>query len=157
MDDFLAAEPLIVACLQAALNPEPAEGEDKPPVINVFAARDLATVQESGQITPAVHVLLDSFEADAITRDGKAQQITQRWLVVIVVRSADGVRAGEGVKASAGPLIVRTFNALAGWEPPGGDFSPLLHVTPPARPDYSPGGFMYFPLAFTTSCVMRTT
>lgn len=145
MNDFLAAEPLMAARLREEL-----------PEVTVLGARDLATVRESGQVTPALHLLLDRFDVGDQTPDGTAQEIVQQWLVILVVRSAEGVRGGAGAKGVAGPLLVRTIRALSGWLPPGGEFTPLRHLRPALRPEYSPGGFLYFPLSFTTSCVIQT-
>lgn len=139
-DNYLAAEELILARLSAVL------GTDA----KALAARDLAGVKESAQITPAVHVILDGDTPKGQAVRGKHCTVEQRWLLVVVTRSARDARSGAGARDAAGPLITGVLNAMSGWSPPESRFQPFSRTATNYRPQYSPGGFFYFPLAFAT-------
>ncbi len=139
MADYLAAEGLIVGRLEASLGAQ---------VRAVFSAADLAGVAEQAQITPAVHVVYDGDRLGDEAGRHRAQQVYQRWLVIVAVRNAKGQATGKGARESAGPIISAVLAALQGWQP-SPDHQPLRRIDAP-RPVFSPGGFAYFPLAFET-------
>lgn len=138
MADYLAAEALIIARLQAQIANTP-----------VLSAADLAGVEETKQVTPALHVLyLGDRLIDAQGR-GRAQTVAQTWMVVVAVRNARDQGKGKEARGTAGPFIDSVLSALSGWAP-SISHSELARVNAPARPLYGAGGYAYFPLAFET-------
>ena len=137
---LLDAGPLLEARL-AAYCPA-AEG-------NIFSTADLAGVKEARQVTPALHVVLHSFQpvADDGQSDSRWREI---WLVIAVVKQ---VRQGTGARAvryAAPELLRETIAALDGWRCPG-SIGPLRAIAPPAP--LITEGFGYFPLAFANQVV----
>lgn len=139
MDDYLAAEPLIVARLESQVTG-----------VKVLTAADLAGVKEAAQVTPAVHVLYGGDRLADSVGHGIAQTWAQIWWVVVAVRNARNQGKGREARKAAGPYIAQVFQALTGWQMSSTDHGPLKRVNPPGGPVYSPGGFAYFPLAFET-------
>lgn len=144
ISDYLAAEPLLIARLRAAVAGFRA----------VLGAADLDGVAEGAQTVPAAHVIYDG---DALPGGdasrggaGAAQMVAQRWLVVVAVRNVRQAATGDGARGEAGPLISQTLAALSGWQP-SPSFRPLRRVAGP-RPGYN-AGFGYFPLLFEAQLV----
>ncbi|MBF0148274.1 MAG: hypothetical protein HQL84_18875 [Magnetococcales bacterium] len=131
MDDYLAAEPLIVARL-----------EDQIPEVSVKSTWGMPRIQENFDLAPAILVFL---EEDRPGQDsGISQKVEQVWLCLVVVNNAE---------KEAGPLIGRVIKAMSGWRPVGNMFSTFKRVKSHFNPDYSPNGVYYFPLAFSTNFV----
>lgn len=146
LTDYLAAEPLIVARLQAQVAGVPAA--------HVLTAADLAGVEARAQITPSLHVLYDGDEPAGEagqSETGDTQIVQQRWLVVVAVRSARDTRGGSGARALAGPLMVAVIQALAGWRP-SADHGPMIRASAP-RPLFDPG-FAYYPQLYRCPIVL---
>lgn len=137
---LLDAGPLIEARLNA-LCPS-AQG-------NVFSTADLASVKEAQQVTPALHVVLHSYQP--VENDGAGDNRWREiWLVIAVVKN---VRQGTGAKAvrdTAPPLLSEVVAALDGWRCPG--TVGLVRAVPPPQPMIT-SGFGYFPLAFSNDVV----
>lgn len=140
-DDYLAAQPLIIAVLEAAKIPT---------VKAVLPARSLAGVTENKQITPAIHVLFggESMPTSTDMRgvNAKPQVGYQTWWVVIAVNNVQNIREGQGARDEAGPMLRLAINALQGATLSTDFPRPLRRATAPA-PKYN-SGFAYFPLAF---------
>ena len=116
---------------------------------NVFSTADLVGVKEARQATPALHVVLHSFQPveDDGASDNRWREI---WLVVAVVKQ---VRQGTGARAvrDAAPELLReTLAALDGWRCPG-TVGFVRAISPPGP--VITDGFGYFPLAFTSHVV----
>ncbi len=144
--DYLAAEPLIVARLRAQVAGVPDA--------NVLTAADLAGVEARAQHTPALHLIYDGDEPlgePGQSETGDTQITWQRWLLVVAVRSARDTTGGSGARAVAGPLLVATIQALAGWRP-SADHSPLVRAGAP-RPVFD-AGFAYYPQLYRTAIVL---
>ena len=145
MDDYLTVESLIIARLQQRLG----NG------VRVLTAQDLAGVQELSQFHPAVHLLLTGDNPTEAVARGRNQKIEQQWTVIVVTKSVKEMKTGAGARSIAGPLIADVMRALSGWSP-GERFIPLMRTRTPYRPQHSPGGFFYFPVAFATGFVFNT-
>lgn len=120
--------------------------------VRILSSADLAGLQESAQITPAIHVLYDGDELmageGAQAEQGAVQLIRQRWLVVVTVRNARAIQSGAGARSDAGPLITAALQAVSGWRA-GEDYGPLERAVGAPAPLYT-AGYAYFPLLFTT-------
>lgn len=133
--NFMALEPHLVALLQAAV-------AGMSPAVHVLTAAELADVQESRQLTPALHVVYGGYR---IAQDiGTAWRLEHTWFVVACCRSAAAVRSGQQARQDAGLLATRAALALADAKPPGAA-EPLTLITPPT-PSYS-APFTYLPTA----------
>ena len=114
--------------------------------------RMAVSIAELGEITPAAPAAWVVWDGDQIAddaRSGASQSVDQRWLVVLIVRSAKEADAGGGVVTEAGPLMSEVLSALMGWTPMGG--MALRRTTAPT-PGYQ-AGYGYYPLAFTCRIV----
>lgn len=139
-DNFLAAEPLIIARLRAAL----------PADVHVLAAADVAAVSAEQQPTPAVHVLYSGYEAtDAST--GAFATIEQSWLTVVVTRNVADIESGFHARQAAGPLAAQVIAALHRHRLRSAEGRPMgarpLQIDTPPSPGFADGRF-YLPLAW---------
>lgn len=100
-DNFLAAEPLIIAMLRAKL----------PAQVHVLSAADLAGVAGGQQPTPAVHVLYMGYRPIE-TRTGALLGVEQHWLTVVVTRNVADIETGFHARQDAGPLAAQVMDAL---------------------------------------------
>ncbi|MDK2124493.1 phage tail terminator protein [Parachitinimonas caeni] len=140
LEDWLAAGPLLIQRLQGVAG-----------VASVAGGRDLVDVQEQAQAVPAVYVL---YGGDRIgSSGGDCQQVFQRWLVVLTVRSVADLQSGSGLHAEAGQLLPRLIRRLSGWKPARGAQA-LQQVTGPAP--ILTDDFAYFPLLFELGVFLPT-
>ncbi len=151
---WFALEELIVARLEGRVA-EAVEagtwGDRKVP--KVIVAADLAGVEERAQMAPALFVVFDNYNPAQEVNRGRVQQVEQHWVIFVVTRNARGQHSGQGVRDDARPLLDLVTRALCGWEPHP-DFG-ALYMGADTGPIYSEAGFGYFPLRFTTRCVVR--
>lgn len=141
-NNFLAAEPEIVAQLKAALQGLPQE-------VHVLTSMDLLGVQEATQPTPAVHVLWRGFAVEECRADGAAARLRHTWAVVVAVRNVSTLGSGAAARAEAGELVARAGAALMGFRPKAKAVTGPMKLTnaPPPKPSLN-GGVLYLPLAF---------
>jgi len=141
--DYLSAGDLIIARLKAQI-----------PNVAVLSARDLNGVKEFSQPAPAVQVLYagDQVIPGDLSDDAIATVVEQRWLLVVVTRSAKDTRGGTGAREEAGPLVTEVIQAVQGYSL-GTGFSDLRRLNGPA-PSFGPG-VLYVPLMYGT--VVGTT
>lgn len=140
---FLSAEGLIKARLR----------DKVPDLAMVLGASDQASMDEAQQVTPAAHVLLDSYQpGNAVAPH--IVPFSQVWHVYLCVRDVRDA-TGEAAREDAGPLLSAIYQALLGWKP-SEDHAPL-GPAPHPKPLYRPGGFVYLALAFTTRVIVRGT
>lgn len=132
MSDHLVAEGLLKARLAAQL-----------PTTRIYTLRDLATISESAQFVPSLHVVYNGETLADEAGRAEARVITQTWLVIVAVDSSVDPIASPAT--AAGTLIQSTINALAGYKL-GAGLKECRRVNAPA-PAYS-GSFAYYPLAF---------
>lgn len=142
VDDLLALEVPLIERLHAAL----------PDDVHVLAARDLASITEGTQPTPAVHVLYQGYrplkQVSAAYED-----IEQYWRTVVTVRNAADLIGGQGLRLGAGRLMRQVIDALGPWVPPLPGYKSLhLHAAPDAR---HRAGFGYFPLGWRVEMRVR--
>lgn len=131
--DFLFLEGLLVARLKTALG-------DK---VFVHTAADLNAVTESGQATPAVHVLYRGYRVANAETDGFVG-VVQTWLTVVAVRNVRNTTSGEDARLEAGPLATDVLDALYGAR-----FSGARSLRLANGPDAGYlGGHFYLPLAW---------
>lgn len=134
-NDFMALEPHLVDLVKRAV-------EGMSPAVHVLTAADLADVQESKQLTPAVHVVYGGYR---IAQDiGTAWRLEHTWYAVAVVRSAAQVKSGFASRRHAGQLAATVALALADARVDGAA-ERLTLITPPG-PSYS-APFGYLPTA----------
>lgn len=122
-------------------------------VPKVLTAADAANVEEQSQLAPAYYVVLESYAPTQEVGRGGVQQIEQQWVIYVVVRNAQGHASGQGVRDDAKQMIDVVLAALCGWRP-SAEFTPLLMGTD-TGPIYSDAGYGYFPVRFSTRCVVR--
>lgn len=137
---LLDAGPLIEARLKAKC---PTAGD------NVFSTADLVGVKEKSQVTPALHVVLHSYQPLS-DDDGSSSRWREIWLVVVVVKNARQNVGAQAVRNEAPPLLAEVVAALDGWRCPG--CIGLVRAIDPPAPLIT-DGFGYFPLAFATQVV----
>ena len=135
MDNYLAAEPLIVARLKEQVADA-----------TIHSSWGMPAIRENHDLPPSVIVFLEEDAPGAVADTGLSQKIKQTWLCLVVVKDAE---------TEAGTLISQVVRAMAGWKPVGAPFSAFTRVKSAFSPDYSPNGVFYFPLAFTTSFVFH--
>jgi hypothetical protein len=110
----------------------------------VLTTADMAYIQASTQPTPAAHVI---YMGDLVGEDD-GSIITQRWVVALAVRSPAGAASADTL-AETGAMLYDLHDALLGYEP-GPHFSELVRENGGLTPEYSAGGFAYYPMLFTT-------
>jgi hypothetical protein len=113
---------------------------------NVFSTRDLGDVEESKQVTPALHVVLHGYHPEE-TRAGTARW-REDWLIIAVVRHSARSERAAALTAEGAELARQAFYALSGWLPPG--LTVPLAVSEGPRPGFSET-HAYFPLAFAAT------
>jgi hypothetical protein len=141
VDNYLSAEPLIIARLKAVVTELGG---------NVFSAADLDGVNANSQITPAAHVLYYGdrvAQGNGRSSTGECQCTDQVWYVVLAVRNAASQETGEDARLEAGILLKKIMKALQGWQP-SPEHGYLIRGNGPA-PGFK-AGFAYFPILFTT-------
>lgn len=137
---LLAAGPLIESRLKAKC---PAAGD------NVFSTADLAGVKEKSQTTPALHVVLHSYQP-ASDDNGSSSRWREIWLIVAVVKNVRQGVGAQAVRDDAAALLAETVAALDGWRCAG--TVGLVRAIAPPQPMIT-DGFGYFPLAFEVQTV----
>ena len=141
---LLQAGPLLESRLKAKC---PAAGD------NVFSTADLAGVKEARQVTPALHVVLHSYQP--LSDDGgSSSRWREVWLVVAVVKNVRQGVGAQAVRDDAAALLAETVAALDGWRCPGA-VGFVRAIAPPAP--VITDGFGYFPLAFEVQTVTAGT
>lgn len=134
-NDFMALEPRLVRLLKQAV-------AGMSPAVHVLTTADLADVQESKQLTPAVHLVYGGYR---IAQDvGTAWRLEHTWYAVTVVRNAAQLKSGAVGRQSAGRLAATVALALADARVDGAA-ERLTLITPPG-PSYS-APYSYLPTA----------
>lgn len=119
---------------------------------NVFLPGDVAGIREKDQVTPALHVLLDSYRPrDQVYGDGLWDEV---YVVYVVVRNAAQRDRAAGQMQAAAPLLQQVLDALCAWMP--ADSSCALELLPPPRAHFSDHN-AYFPLAFLARPITEIT
>lgn len=132
---FMALEPRLVELLKRAL-------EGASPAVHVLTAAELADVQESKQLTPAVHVVYGGYR---IAQDiGSAWRLEHTWYAVTVVRNVAQIRSGAPGRQEAGVIATAVALALADAQVDGAA-ERLTLITPPAPSHSAP--YTYLPTA----------
>ncbi|WP_085440190.1 phage tail terminator protein [Magnetofaba australis] len=137
MDDYLSAEPLIVARLKEQIRDA-----------RIHSSWGVPAIRENHDLPPSVIVFLEEDAPGAVADTGSSQKVEQTWLCLVVVRDAE---------TESGTLVSQVIRAMAGWKPAGSPFSAFKRVKSAYAPDYSPNGVFYFPLAFATSFVFSAS
>lgn len=135
---WLDFEPQLIARLQAKLDAS----------ISVLSARDLVGVKELAQAAPAVQVYGGDYRLLQTAHSGQAATVAQTWMCVVVVRNSATQQSGSGARADAGAICDAVLGALLGWPLTATPDQRLALADAPA-PMWTPGGFGYYPLAFT--------
>lgn len=140
--DFLELEAPLIARLRAVL----------PPDVHVLGVRDLATVAEGSQPTPAVHVLYQGYRPQKQAAS-MYEELELRWLTVVAVHNAGDPVSGTGARLDAGPLMGAVIDALAPWVPPLDGYQ-SMHLTDAPMTGYR-AGYGYFPLGWRVGVKRR--
>ena len=139
-DNFLGAEPLIVARLKAVL----------PPDVHVLSASDLAKIAGGQQPTPAVHVVYGGYSVDDAKVPALARTV-QEWITVVVDRNVADIEQGFHARQAAGPLACQVIDALHRHTLKEESGEPLgagpMRLTAAPTPGFDDGHF-YLPLAW---------
>ncbi len=131
----MALEPRLVALLQCAL-------QGMSPAVHVLTAGELAHIQESKQLTPAVHLVYGGYR---IAQDiGSAWRLEHTWYAVAVVRHLAQAKSGAAGRQDAGAIATAVALALADAQLEGAA-EPLTLITPPGPSHSAP--FTYLPTA----------
>jgi hypothetical protein len=151
LDNYLVAEELIIRRLKFELGPD----------IYVFSAADLATVKESMQFLPAVHVF---YGGDIVSNVGEptpgrswrrdSQIADQQWYVAVVTKSARDNRQVTAGRVEAGVICMKVIGALQGFSLSSAH-EPLKRVN--GQSPFFKAGFAVIPLLFTTRMTITTT
>lgn len=132
---FMALEPRLVTLLKQAL-------AGVSPAVHVLTAAELADVQESKQLTPAVHVVYGGYR---IAEDiGTAWRLEHTWYAVTAVRNVAQVKSGAAGRQDAGVIATAVALALADAKVAGAA-EPLTLITPPGPSHSAP--YTYLPTA----------
>lgn len=116
--------------------------------IAVLSARDLVGVKDALQAAPAVQVYGGSYTPLEDASTGRVAVLQQEWMVVVVVRNSATQATGSAARADAGPICDAVLTSLLGW--PATDAADRrLRLARGPMPAWTPGGFGYYPLAFT--------
>ena len=100
-NNFLGAEPLIIARLKAVL----------PDDVHVLSAAELAKIAGEQQPTPAVHVVYDGYRTED-TKVPAVARVVQSWITVVVARNVADIEQGFHARQAAGPLASQVVEAL---------------------------------------------
>ncbi|MBF0631111.1 MAG: hypothetical protein HQL89_09025 [Magnetococcales bacterium] len=134
MNDYLAAEPLIIARL-----------EDQIANVTIKSTWGMPRIQETPNLPPAVLVFLEKDISGQVHLGN--HKVEQTWLCLVMVQDA---------RLEAGPLISQVIKAMHGWRPEDRTFSAFRRVPSGFAHEYSPTGVFYFPLAFATEFVFNS-
>lgn len=132
---FMALEPRLVALLKTAL-------AGMSPAVHVLTAAELADVQESKQLTPAVHLVYGGYRIDQDI--GSAWRLEHTWYAVTAVRNVATVKSGAAGRQDAGVIATAVALALADARVDGAA-EPLTLITPPGPSHSAP--YSYLPTA----------
>lgn len=147
LQNFMLLQSELVQRLHARL-------EAQHPAVYVLTGAELAEVVEEQQLTPAVHLVYQSYKVAESRPDGRAIRIEQTWLAVVACRNVRSLKSGEAARDQAGALAYQVMTALVGWQPACG-CKPLRLESGPAA-GYS-GGHQYLPLAFVAEILFKPT
>lgn len=115
-------------------------------VSSIFATIDLNQSTELPVPTPALMVYYIGDDLGKEAGNGMAYTIKQTWAVVIAVKN---LGEANDRRAELGTLIYDVISSLQGWLPNDKRYGPLYRETSP-RPLENPGGYVYFPLHFSS-------
>lgn len=136
-------EPLVITHLRERL----------PDAVHVTPARDLAGVVENRQKTPAVQIYPRGYRVLETQPAGALARFEVTFVAVVVVRTPKAQLDGAAAWDDVGPLADQVLALLMGWRP-GNGYGHLEAANAPP-PQWTPGGFGYFPLAFTSTLTVR--
>lgn len=143
---WLDFEPQLIARLQAKLDAS----------ITVLSARDLVGVKETLQAAPAVQVYGGDYAPVEDSKPGRVAVVQQNWLCVVTVRNSSTQKTGAAARSDAGPICDAVLDALLGW-PLTDPADRRLQLARAPAPMWTPGGFGYYPLAFTRRITVAGT
>lgn len=142
IDNFLALLPLVVARLQESL----------PKRVYVLSTDDLASITDSKQPAPAVHVVYEGYSPE---KNGPGWEEVQIKLQTVVVVRNVAVLSNPALPAAAGgALMSLVVRSLRPWVPPLEGYG-SLHLAPPFKAGFSTG-FAYLPIGWRVTARMRT-
>ncbi|CUZ06842.1 Uncharacterised protein [Serratia marcescens] len=140
--DYLFCEPLLIGRLRAAV----------PEFVEVTGVAGLSQMNDDNPICPMAYVMYlgDTVNTSTAATGGgqrRLQFVTQLWAVVVCVYFADGRGLGADISSEAGPLMLKTVEALAGWSPLEGVTRQLARSNQSLPAQYE-SGYGYYPLVF---------
>ncbi len=145
--NYLFLEPLIVTRLNGVLS-----AASVSPLPHVMSLGDLADYEAQRNQSPIIAVLLaDDSPGDRVQPSGEVR-IDQTWEAVVVISNHRNTPRGDGVRNTAGVLIPHVINALQGWRWGDTPRETFTRTRASSRPT-GRNGFLYYPLAFSTSFV----
>lgn len=142
-ENFLDLLPLVVTRLRESL----------PKQVYVLSTDDLASITESKQPSPAVHVIYEGYSPE---KNGPGWEEVQLKLQTVVVVRNVAVLCNPALPAAAGgALMSLVVRSLRPWVPPLEGYS-ALHLAPPLKAAFRTG-FAYLPIGWRVTARMRTT
>lgn len=114
----------------------------------VLTAAELDALKDKANISPAIYVILQSYEPASDV--GLYASFNQTFLIVVAVKSAKGNGDANGIREAASPLIDFVLKSLIGFKPSKAHHA-LKAVSGPS-PEYE-SNCGYFPLSFQTRYV----
>lgn len=122
----------------------------------VLKAGNLANISHEAQKSPCAYVI---YHGDVINTAeaahggvGKAQYVTQQWIVAVVVNLADKRSLYTDADEQAGELITNMLQALSGWKI-NERTKPLTRSAKSINAEYI-DGWGYYPFVFNVEFVM---
>lgn len=113
---------------------------DIPGVSTVCSAGGVAAALESAGALPLVAVIYEGESAE--TSAGRAQQVVQRWSVLVAVRPVDALQDGSGARAEGSAIMSQVLERLNHTRLDEAQTSALQYLGTAAR-FYADGGAQF--------------
>lgn len=142
LSDYFAVEPKIVELLKT--------NEGILAINTPFSVDDMLQITN---VAPALNVIYVGDRVGDSAGQGKANTVTQQWLIVLVVRDASSqLDETSNIRKEADPLIRELLSKMQGFNPNVTGFRPFLRVDAGVQIGSS-AGFAYFPFLFETKFI----
>ena len=137
LSDYFAVEPKIVELIET--------NKDILAVNTPFSVDDMLQITN---IAPALNVIYVGDRVGESAGQGRANMVTQQWLIVLAVRDASSqLDQTSNIRKEADPLIRELLSKMQGFNPNVAGFRPFERVDAGVQIGSS-AGFAYFPFLF---------
>ena len=142
LSDYFAVEPKIVELIET--------NKDILAVNTPFSVDDMLQITN---IAPALNVIYVGDRVGESAGQGRANMVTQQWLIVLAVRDASSqLDQTSNIRKEADPLIRELLSKMQGFNPNVAGFRPFVRADPGVQIGSS-AGFAYFPFLFETKFI----